>query len=65
MEEKRLPVLTELNVSEADAQNLEELPSAALCFIEPGESLWEIAKRLHIRPDQLESVNDFTVLAIR
>ena len=64
-EEKKVPVLTELMLREPDRETEIRRPSAALCFVDGEESLWDIAKRLRVRQDSLERINDFTVLALR
>lgn len=65
IEEEKMAVLTELSLREPEKGAWDHLPSAALCFVGPDESLWEVAKRLHVKQEQMERINDFTVLAVR
>ena len=44
----------------ADAQAVESAPmegGVMLCFVQPGESLWDIAKRYRVTMEELESLN--------
>ena len=62
LEENMKAVVTDLAVSEAEA---EELPSMALCFLQPGEDVWDVGKRYRVRPEALERMGDQTVLIVK
>lgn len=62
MEEQLRPMLTDLSLSEAEA---EELPSMALCFLQPGETVWDIGKRYRVRPEALECMGDQAILVVK
>ncbi len=62
LEENMKAVVTDLAVSEAEAS---ELPSMALCFLQPGEDVWDVGKRYRVRPDALERMGDQAVLIVK
>ena len=62
VEEKMQSVVTDLAFSELPEM---ELPSMALCFLQPGEGSWEVAKRHRVRPETLELMGDTAVLMVK
>ena len=37
----------------------------ALCFLLPGEGVWEVGKRYRVRPETLEQLGDQAVLMVK
>ena len=62
VEEKQQPVVTDLTLEAAEA---EELPLMALYYLQPGESEWEVGKRYRVMPDALERLGDGILLVTR
>ena len=62
LEEMMQPVVTDLALSEAEPV---ELPSMALCFLQPGEDVWDVGKRYRVRPDALERMGEQAVLIVK
>ena len=62
LEEKMQEVVTDLALLEAE---MPELPSMALCFLQPGEKVWDVGKRYRIRPEEMEMMGDRTVLIVK
>ncbi len=62
LEEQMQALVTDLAVLEAEP---EELPSMALCFLQPGEDVWDVGKRYRVRPDALERMGDQAVLIVK
>ena len=62
VEEKMQELVTDLALSEAEPT---ELPSMALCFLQPGEEVWDVGKRYRVRPEEMEMMGDRTVLIVK
>ncbi len=62
LEETMQSVVTDLAFSEKEE---EERPSMALCFLLPGEGVWEVGKRYRVRPETLEQLGDQAVLMVK
>lgn len=62
LEETMQEVVIDLALSE---EELPELPSMALCFLQPGEEVWDVGKRYRMRPEEMERMGDRTVLIVK
>ncbi len=62
LEEQMQAVVTDLALSAAEPA---VLPSMALCFLQPGEDVWDVGKRYRVRPDAMERMGDQAVLIVK
>ena len=61
----REPVITNVNVEPMDMQKLQELPGIVGYIVQPGDSLWKIAKKVHTTVDNIMTANGLTDSNIR
>lgn len=54
------PVITNVNVEPMDMQKLQELPGIVGYIVQPGDSLWKIAKKFHTTVDNIMMANGLT-----
>ncbi len=59
------PVITNVNVEPMDMQKLQELPGIVGYIVQPGDSLWKIAKKFHTTVDNIMTANGLTDSNIR
>lgn len=55
-------VLTNLTMGE---EQTDELPQMALCFLQPGETLWDVGKRYRVRPESMEAMGDRMLIVVK
>ena len=46
-------------------EQTDELPQMALCFLQPGETLWDVGKRYRVRPESMEAMGDRMLIVVK
>lgn len=54
------PVITNVTVEPMDLQKLQQLPGIVGYIVQPGDSLWKIAKKFHTTVDNIMAANGLT-----
>ena len=57
---QNVQVLQEVSLDPMSAEELSRIPSMALYVVQPGDSLWDVAKRFNTTPDQIMLYNEVT-----
>ena len=56
----REPVVEEISAAPLDQKKLQELPGIVGYVVQPGDSLWKIAKKFHTTVDNIKETNGLT-----
>ena len=56
----REPVVEEVTIAPLDQKKLQELPGIVGYVVQPGDSLWKIAKKFHTTVDNIKETNSLT-----
>ena len=56
----REPVVEEVTTAPLDQKKLQELPGIVGYVVQPGDSLWKIAKKFHASVDSLRKLNELS-----
>lgn len=60
LEQAKVPVITEIQSEPLDMQKLQQLPGIVGYIVQPGDTLWDIAKRFHTTTETVMAANELT-----
>ena len=60
MEQMSCPVITGISTMPLDMQKLQQLPGIVGYIVQPGDTLWDVAKKFHTTTENVMAANELT-----
>ena len=60
LRQRQLNLMTDMEVKEPDLERMKRMPGIVGYVVQPGDSLWDIAKKYYTSIEMIQSINDLS-----